>query len=490
MTRTRSLFAALATLPIAACVVGPDYHAPVTPKVEGYQSAPLPPATATADTEGGAAIRLTQGADPEARWWTVYGSADIDALVDQALKANPDLKSAQAALKAAEEAYFAQRAAIWPTVSAGYNLQRQKTAAVEASPLASNAETFTLHTTQLSIAYAPDVFGGLKRQAESAEAQAEAARFQARAAYVTLTANVVQAAVQEAALKDQLEATRALIADGRTQLDLMRRQKELGEISGADVAAQETAIAQLEQNLPPLERQIGQQQDLLADLTGRYPSQVPDSPLTLSKLSLPAELPVSLPSAVVAHRPDIQAAAANLHVASANVGVAVAARLPSFTLSAAAGGAGTDLSNLFTHGDEFWSLGLDAAQTVFDGGALKHKQKAAEALLDQAEAQYRSTVLSAFQNVADCLAALQADSRTLAAAAAAERSARTSVDLAQKQQEAGQTSSLAVLAARQAWRQARLVRLQAEAARYADTVALYQAMGGDGWRQAAWKAEQ
>jgi NodT family efflux transporter outer membrane factor (OMF) lipoprotein len=266
-------------------------------------------------------------------------------------------------------------------------------------------------------------------------------------------------------------------------MELMRRQQALGEISGADLAAQETAVAQLEQTVPPLEKQLAQQQDLLADLTGRYPSQMPDQALELSGLKLPAEAPVSLPSALVAHRPDILAAAANLHSASAQVGVAIAARLPNLALTANAGGTATDFSQLFNNGNGFWGLTGELTQPIFQGGELLHKQRGAEAALDQAKAQYRSTVLSAFQNVADSLQALQADSRTLAAAAAAEQSAKRSQTLAQRQLDAGQVSSLIVLNAQQAYQQVRLTRIQAEAARYADTVALYQALGGGWWRK-------
>ena len=480
----RSILIAALAISVSGCVLGPDFHQPAAPAVDGYTAQPLPAQTASADTSMGGAIRLAPGADPDGRWWTLYGSPAIDALVDQALKANPDLQSAQAALRVARESYLSQRGSLWPALSATYTATRQQAPATPAPPLTSNVDLFTLHTAQLNISYAPDVFGGVRRGLEAAKAQEDVARYQAQAAYVTLTANVVQAAIQAGALQDQIDATQALIDDGRQLLDLMRRQQALGEISGADVAAQETALAQLQQTLPPLEKQLAQQHDLLADLTGRYPSQMGDQALGLTGLKLPAEAPVSLPSALVAHRPDILAAAANLHTASANVGVAIAARLPSLTLSANAGGAATDPSQLFIHGNGFWALTGEVAQPIFQGGALLHRQRGAQAALDQAQAQYRSTVLSAFQNVADSLEALQADSRTLAAAAAAARTADKSQALAEAQQRAGQVSSLSVLSARQAFQQAKLSRIQAEAARLADTVALYQALGGGWWRDA------
>jgi NodT family efflux transporter outer membrane factor (OMF) lipoprotein len=469
---------------LAGCQVGPNYAPPPAPTVAGYAADALPAATASADVAGGSAQSFVEGLDVSGRWWTLFGSPALDALMDRALAANPDLKAAQAALRAARETYYAQRGALLPTLDAGYTASRQKVSQVTASPLASNADLFSLHTAQLTVSYAPDVFGGLRRQTESAQAQAAAQRFQTEAAYLTLTANVVAAAVQQAAIRAQIAQTQAIIAADRKTLDLMREQLRLGEIARPDVAAQEAAVAQAEQTLPPLDKQLAQQNDLLAALTGRFPGEAPPPAIDLASLTLPAELPVSLPSKLVAQRPDIQAAAANLHVASAQVGVALAARLPTFPLSAALGGQSTDIQNLFTSGDVFWTLAGGLAQPIYEGGQLKHKQRAAEATLDQAKAQYQSTVLAAFQNVADALKALEADARTLKAAAAADRSTSESLALAQSQFAAGQAGSLPVLAAEQTRGQARLALVQAQAARYADTAALFQALGGGWWNRA------
>jgi NodT family efflux transporter outer membrane factor (OMF) lipoprotein len=468
---------------LAGCAVGPNYSPPPPPAIGGYASTPLPVQTAAADTAGGRAQSFVQGLDVSGRWWTLYGSPELDALMDQALRANPDLKAAQAALRAAREAWYAQRGALLPTLDGGYSVSRQKVSDVNASPLNSNVELFTLHTAQLTVGYVPDVFGGLRRQAENAQAQAEAQRFQTEAAYLTLTANVVAAAVQQASLREQVNQTRAIIASDKRTLDLMQRQQALGEIARTDVAAQEALVAQAEQTLPPLEKALAQQNDLIAVLAGRTPAEAPIPVIGLDRLALPAELPVSLPSKLVQQRPDIQAAAANLHAASANVGVALAARLPTFPLSAALGGQSTDIPSLFTSGNVFWTLAGSVAQPIYEGGQLKHKQRAAEALLDQAKAQYQSTVLAAFQNVADSLQALDADARTLQAAVAAERSTGESLALAQQQYAAGQGASLAVLSAEQARGQARLALVQAQAARFADTAALFQALGGGWWNR-------
>ena len=370
-----------------------------------------------------------------------------------------------------------------PTLDAGYSVNSQQANATLAPPLTSNNDLFTLHTAQLSVAYAPDVFGGLRRQAESARAQAEAQRFQTEAAYLTLTTNVVNAAIQAAMLRDQIAAAQAIIRSDTEVLDILRQQSAVGEIGRGDVAAQEAALAQAQQMLPPLQKQYAQVQDQIADLTGRFPSESGDAEVNLAGLTLPADLPLSLPARLVEQRPDVRAAAANLHAASAEVGVAIANRLPNFALSANAGGAATNVAQLFSNGNGFWSLTGAVTEPIFDAGALKHRQRGAEAAYDQARAQYRSTVLSAFQNVADALQALQADAAALKAAAASERSAAESLAIAKRQLALGQVSGVAVLNAEQTDQQAVLARVQAQAARLQDTAALFQALGGGWWNR-------
>jgi NodT family efflux transporter outer membrane factor (OMF) lipoprotein len=468
---------------LAGCQVGPNYTPPPPPAVAGYAPAPLPGQTVSAPIAGGAAQTLASGQDVNGRWWTLYQSPELDALVDQALKANPDLKAAQAALRVAREAYLAQRGAALPTLDAGYSASRQQVSAVDASPLNSNIDVFNLHTAQLNIGYVPDVFGALRRQTENAQAQAEAQRFQTEAAYLTLTTNVVAAAIQQASLAQQIKQTEALIASDRKGLDLMRQQQRLGEIATSDVAAQAALVAQAEQTLPPLHKALAQQNDLLADLTGRFPSDFTPPVLDLAKMQLPADLPVSLPSKLVEQRPDIRAAAANVHAASAGVGVAIAARLPSFPLSVSAGGQSTDIPSLIASQNLFYALTGGVTAPIYEGGQLKHKQRGAEAALDQAKAQYQSAVLSAFQNVADSLQALHADARTLQAAANADAASAESLRLAQQQYAAGQSTSLSVLTAEQTRQQALLAVTQAQAARYADTAALFQALGGGWWNR-------
>ncbi len=469
------------SLLIGGCALGPNFKTPPAPDVGGYTREPLAAETAGAPVAGGQPMRLVNGADVPAQWWTVFNSPALNALVERALKTNPDLESAQAALRQAREAYYAQRGALWPSLSVSYNLTREQAPATPAPPLSSNQDLFTLHTAQVSVSYPLDVFGGVRRQTESARAQTENQRFQTEAAYLSLTTNVVVAAFQEASLRDQLAATNSIVADNRQTLEVMRRRLAIGEISRADVAAQETALAQAQQLAPVLEKQLAQEQDLIAVLTGVMPSQAKLEHPEFATLTLPPDLPVSLPSKLVDQRPDIRAASANLQSASAQVGVAIANRLPSLTLSANAGGAATRISQLFTNGNSFWSLSGDLVQPVFQGGALMHRQRAAQAALDQAKAQYRSTVLSAFQNVADTLYALQADSRALQSAVIAEQTSAESLAIARKQLALGQVSGLAVITADQAYAQTRLALIQAQAGRFTDTAALFQALGGGWW---------
>lgn len=468
---------------LAGCAAGPDYHAPAAPDAAAYTPHPI---TQT-DTADGVAQRLVPGQDLPAQWWTLFGSPALNALIEEALRHNPDLRAADAALRAARENARAARGDLWPTVDASLGSSRQKTADALSSALASGESLYTLHTAQLSVGYKLDLFGGVRRQAEAAEAQAEAQRFQFEAARLTLTSNVAAAAIQEASLRAQIAATEEVVRGGREVLALMQRQHALGAIAMADVVAQQAQLAQAEASLPPLQKQLAQQRNLLAALTGRMPSEELLQTFELASLHLPVELPVSVPSKLVERRPDVAQAAAQLHAATAQVGVATADMLPQLTLTANLGHSALQASQLFGAGTGFWGIVAGLSQPVFHGGALLHRKRAAEAGLDQAAAQYQGAVLTAFHNVADALHALQYDASTLAAQETAERAAARSLAIARESYRLGASSYLAVLNAQQAWQQTVVALAQARAARYADTVALFQALGGGWWedREAA-----
>lgn len=472
---TRLILAA--PLLLAACAVGPNYQRPALDAAAGYQ----PPSQSTPQAAGAPAIVV--GQDVSAEWWRAFGSDDLDALVDQALKANPTLEAAKYALRVAHEAVMAQRGAYYPTVALSTQPSRQQFAPNLASPTASGAELYTLTTTQVSVSYTPDLFGANRRAVESLVAQQDAQRFELEAARLTLVSTVVTTAVQDGLLYDQIEATKAIIADQQRSLDSFRRQAELGQASQADLAAQEAQLAQAQAALPPLEKAYALNRDLLASLVGKTPAEAPDVHFDLASITLPASLPLSVPARLVQQRPDVRFADAQLHAASAQIGVAEAARLPNLDIEAAAGSATLGLGAQFNTAAAFWSIAGTLTQPVFEGGTLLHRQRGAEEAYKQAAAQYQATVVGAFQNTADALHALKSDAEAEQADAVAEQADARSLEIARRQQALGDVSALSVLAAEQTYDQAKLTELQAKADRYDDAAALFQALGGGWWNQ-------
>jgi NodT family efflux transporter outer membrane factor (OMF) lipoprotein len=466
--------AAAGSILLSGCAVGPDFQKPAPPPVSTYTAQP---------PVAGEPQQFAPGADIQADWWTLFHSATLNNLIAEALKNNHDLKAAQAALKVAAEHRAAQQGAFFPTVTGGFAATRQQQPGSLAPVPSNNAFTYDLFTPQVAVSYMPDVFGLNRRTVESLEAQEQGARYQLAAAYTTLINNLVSTLVQIAATQDQIDATRQMVADNERMVEILRDRLSHGYASGADLAAQETQRAQMAASLPPLIKQQTQLRDLLAVLVGRYTPDAPQDRLTLSDLKLPDTLPLSLPSAMVAQRPDVLQAEANMHDASAQIGVAVANRLPNITLSANAGSTALAINQVFGPGTSFWSLGSNLAATIFDGNALLHQERAARAAYDQAAEQYRGTVLTAFQNVADTLVALQQDGDGLKQAAAAENAARVSLEATRQQVQDGYAAQLALLNAEQAYLQTRIATIQAEADRYTDTAALFQALGGGWWHR-------
>ncbi len=466
---------------MSGCAAGPNFHRPAPPAIDSYTAEPLTATTSTAGLPGGEEQRFVKGMDIPQQWWMLFKSQPLNNLIEKSLKANPTMDAAKAALRQARENVSAQKGSYYPSIQAGYSISRTKDSGTVSPVPSSGNEPYTLHTAQVSVGFSPDIFGGNRRQVESLQAQADFQRFQLEAAYLTLTSNVVAAAIQEASLRAQIEATESIIKIEAQMLDQLRRQLEVGYIAGPEVAAQEAAVAQVQQTLPPLRKQLAQTRDLLVALAGRFPNEEMEERFELAALNLPQELPVSLPSQLVEQRPDIRAAEEQLHSASAQIGVATAAMLPNVTLSADLGSTAAEFSKLFTSGTGFWSLAGNLTQPLFQGGALLHRKRAAEAAFDQAEAEYRSTVIAAFQNVADTLHALQSDADALNAAAAFEQAAKRSLDLARRQFEVGYVNYSSLLSAEQAYQQAVISLAQARAGRFADTAALFMALGGGWW---------
>ena len=469
---------------LMACTVGPDFLRPDAPKAMSFLP-DAPTEFVAGDIPGGEAQSLVQSMDIPGQWWGVFQSPQLNGLIETALRANPDIKAATAGLKQARENARAQRATLFPTLMAGLGASQNQTPSSLSPATGTGALIYGLFTVGLTITYNLDLWGGNRRQIESLDALAEAQCFQLEGAYLSLASNVVAAAILEASLRAQVEATQRIIAAQRETLGILQRQSGLGAIPGGDVAVQQAALAQAEATLPPLQKALAQQRNLLATLTGRFPDQNLAERFTLADLRLPRELPISLPSKLVEQRPDVRAAESNLHSASALVGVATANQLPNITLNLGLNTTSLSTDTLFGPGLTGNTVGASLLQTVFDGGALAAKKRAAQAGLEQADAQYRSIVLTAFRNVADVLRALEYDALALKASVDAERAAATSLDIAQRRLALGDTTYVVVLLAELVYQQALLNRVQAQANRYTDTAALFQALGGGWWNRDA-----
>ena len=482
MTGVRLLPLSLAvSIALSGCAVGPDYARPDNALPAKHTEQPL---DIRAAPDGDVTQKLIIDSDIPAQWWELFHSPALNELIAASLKNNPDMQAAQAALRSVQANVAAQQGAFFPTVGAEFDRTRQRIATTLASPASSNASIYNLYTAQLTVSYAPDVFGLNRRLVESLQAQADIPQYQLQATYLTLTANVVNAAINEASLRAQLSALQEILNGQNKMLATVQRQFQLGQLGPLDVATQETAVANAITAIAPIQKQLAQQRNQIKTLAGKFPDDSSLPQFELASLQLPGEIPLTLPSTLVDHRPDILAAEAQLHSASAAVGVAIANRLPNITLGVNSyGSAAYSLGDLFKPSTTFWNLAASIAQPIFDGGTLKHKQEAAQATFEQAKSQYRSTVISAFQNVADALQAIQSDSLALQAAKNAELAASKTRNIGEKQLALGDISPIALLTIEQNYHQASVASVQAEALRYADTVALFQALGGGWWNR-------
>jgi NodT family efflux transporter outer membrane factor (OMF) lipoprotein len=467
---------------LGACAVGPDFVPPPAPPGSGYTPDTPPAKTVGADVPGGAPQSFVMGRDIPGEWWKVFHSKEIDALIAEALRANPSLQAAQAALWQAKENLYASAGKLLPAFDANGSFERQQFSPAEFG-FPGNPSTFNLFQTTVNVSYTPDVFGGQRRQIEANAALTDYQRFELEATYLTLTSNVVTAAVQEASLRGQIEATLEIIKAETDQLKVVRNQFEAGAANRADVLTQEAEVATTEATLPPLRKQLEQQQHVLLALIGHFPNEARQDHLMLSSFHLPTTLPVSVPTQLVQQRPDVRAAQAQLQQASAQIGVAIANRLPQFSLTAAYGNAALTAATLFTPATAIWSVTAAGTQPIFHGFTLLHQERAARAAYDVADAQYRNTVLIAFQNVADALRAIQLDAATLKAQQRSVRAASDTFDLTRGQYRLGAVTYIILLNAQRTYQQALLALVQAQAARYADTAALFAALGGGWWNR-------
>jgi NodT family efflux transporter outer membrane factor (OMF) lipoprotein len=484
MLESKKSLPVLAAVLLSGCAVGPNYKQPPAPQTAGFVPAgALPATTASAPLPGGDPQRFVDGLDIPGQWWALFKSAQLNALIKRGLANSPTLEAAQAALRQANENVAAQRGSFFPSVTGSYQTERQKASGAQFGQPGAGSFLYTLNSASVNVAYTLDAFGGVRRQVEALQAQADYQQFALEASYLSLTANIVTAAVTEASLRAQLAATEEIARSQQAQLDITQRRVSAGGASRADVLQQQSTLQSTLANLPVLRSQLAQERNLLATYVGALPADYGGAEFTLDSLTLPEDLPVSLPSKLVEQRPDIREYSALLHQATAQIGVATANMLPQLTLSGSYGGIASQFSNVFSPSSAVWSAIAGVSQPIFKGGQLVHQRRAAIAAAQEAAAIYQSTVITAFQNVSNSLYALQADADALAAETAAAASAAESLKLVQAQFKSGGASYLQVLTAEQSYQSSAIALVKARAQRYADTAALFQALGGGWWNR-------
>lgn len=511
-------------------MVGPDFYSPLPPAVNGYTETPLPKKTASTEIHGGesqqyqygesvenmvCSKKFCWGRDLAAEWWLLFHSKPLNELINRGLMYNPNVLAAQAALRVAQENYWAGVGALFPAVSFQANASRQRvpfnaastngvgsttsgitpgvpdivsggtsssaTSATTPGSITTSSSTFSLYNTSVNVSYVLDIFGGIRRNIESLCALVDYQRFILEGTYLTLAANIATTAISEASLRAQIESTNELIKLQRQLLKITNNQFILGAVSKSEVLGQEAQLAQTEASLPPLQKSLANARHALAALVGEFPSDSCIPRFSLESLNLPKHLPVSLPSRLVRQRPDIRAKEALMHQASALIGVATANMLPQITLTGSYGYIGTELSELFKPANVIWSYGAQLVQPIFQGGTLSARRCAAIATFEQTTELYRATVLQAFQNVADSLRAIETDARLLRMQRAAEKAASESLNLTTQQLKFGAVDYTFLLNAQRQYHLALIARIRAQELRYSDTVALFQALGGGWW---------
>lgn len=478
------LIAAVFALATTGCAaVGPNFKPPAAPSTTRY----VPPGEATAAVAGnGAEARQTiaLGDKVAGDWWTLFRSPELDALVKQAIAGSPTLESAKARLAEAREGVAEARSALYPQLSVGANFAREKqsTAAFglkpDQFPLPPNYNLFQVGPTA---SYSLDLFGGVRRGIEERSALVDVQRDQLDAVYLTLTGETVRRAIEVAGVRAQLKAVDDILDIDRQNLNLVRTERQAGQVPDSDVVTAEGQLAADETLRPALDQQLSEAKHALAVLTGRPPGDWSPPDFDLAGLTLPGRLPVSLPSELVRQRPDILAAEAQLHAASARIGIANAQLYPQITLSAGITASSLNGANLFNPGALVWSMAAGLTQPIFDGGLRRAQRRAALADFKASAADYQQTVLQSFGQVADILQALQHDQDLLGAQQHALALSSDSVGLQRINYARGGAGILNLLDAQRQHQQALLGYARAQTQRYQDTVQLLAAMGGGWW---------
>lgn len=470
----------ISLLMLSGCAVGPDFKEPEAPRIKSYDQDCLPDVIDIDGKDSQNQRFLINESIPE-DWWTLFNSDALNDLVMQGMKNSPTVQSAEAALLSAQNKLMAAVGSdYFPEVSVNFSPKRLRTSGVE-SGLTLPPKVLSLQYASVDVSYVLDVFGGLRRQVEAVEADVENQQYLLQAAYLTLASNIVTNVVTEASLREQVEARTRAIEASEKILAITQKQYDLGAVSKTDVLNAQNQLEQQRLTLPSLQQNLTQNRNALAVLVGEFPSQKDLPVFTLDGLDLPHEIPVSLPSELVKRRPDIKSAEAQLHKASANIGVATANLFPKLTLTGNVGSKSNKGKDLFSSAASIWSIGLQILQPIFKGGALLSLREAAIADYKSALAQYQQTVLQGFQNVADTLKALQNDAKSYEASKIAELTAFQTFEITQKQYDLGAVNLTTLLNTERLYQQARAARTIAQAARYNDTTALFLSMGGGWW---------
>jgi NodT family efflux transporter outer membrane factor (OMF) lipoprotein len=467
----------ISLLLFSGCTVGPDFVHPKAPSVDHYNYGKDPAETVSIE---GQPQRFEQGIGPVSNWWILFNSKQLDAAVAEGFANNPSLEAAQASLRQSNDTLLAGYGIFYPQIGAVFNPVRQLYSPAHiGSPVPGSI--FNLATLSASVSYSLDVFGGEHRVVENLRSQVDLQRSTVLGTYLALSGNIVNTAIAMAAYRDEIKYTEQLIELQKEQVAITEKQAQAGTVSYGAVLSLRSQLAALEATLPPLLQRLSQSEHLLATLAGHAPSEWMPSEVSMSELSLPSKLPLSLPSELVRQRPDILVAEAQLHGASANIGVARAAQFPSFTLNGSYGQNAISMNTLFGSNARFWSFGADITAPLFDGGTLSAKKQAAVDAYKQSLALYRQTVLAAFAQVADTVRALEHDAEIMQAESQYMEVSQESLHLAQINYRAGTINYLLVLAADIQYRQAKLGYLQAQAQRLQDTTAFFVALGGGWW---------
>ncbi|HMK43106.1 MAG TPA: efflux transporter outer membrane subunit [Dissulfurispiraceae bacterium] len=469
---------------VIGCAVGPDFHRPAPPSVDRYTPGSIPGKTVAAD---GGSQRFAEEARLVSDWWKLFNSSNLDSAVDEAMANNQNLQAAQASLRQSQDNLRAGDGVFYPQIYAGAEASRQKSSsAVMGGKTPSTI--FNLFTLSGTVSYALDVFGGQRRAVESLGAQADFQRAQVLAAYITVSGNVVNAVIARAGYQEQIRAIEEMISLQQDQIKITGAQAKAGLIPYVNLLSLQSQLASLEATLPPVRQKLSQTEHLLATLAGRPPAEWTPQRIDLQDLTLPAVLPVTLPSELVRSRPDILAAEAQLHSASAGIGVATAAMFPSFTLNGSYGVGSNTSSSLFKNNSSFWNLGANVTAPLFRGGTLWYGRQAAIDAYDASLADYRQTVLTAFAQVADTLRALEHDAESVEAQSRALAASEETLRLIQANYQAGTATYVQVLIANSQYQQAKIGYIQSRTQRFQDTVALFVALGGGWWNTAGTEA--